>query len=137
MLLLQHLVAWYSGRSLKSVDPLVQKIIVLGLYQLRFLGRIPPSAAVNEAVNQAKRLGRTKAAGFINAVLRKATRELPPALPDRRADPAGYAERGLSHPRELFRQLVARTDAGTAIDIARHDNEEPPTIVRLYPGVGA
>src|SRR5438067_12104685 len=53
LLLLQHLLTHYSGRSLKSIDPLVQKILALGLYQLRFLERIPPSAAVNEAVNQA------------------------------------------------------------------------------------
>jgi 16S rRNA (cytosine967-C5)-methyltransferase len=135
LLLLQHLVAHYSGRSLKSIDPLVQKILVVGLYQLRFLQRIPPSAAVNEAVNQAKRFGRTKAAGFINAVLRKATRELPPPLPDRQSDPAAYAERALSHPRELFTRLAALLGPEAALSFCEHDNREPPLIVRLSPGI--
>ena len=72
-LLLVHLIEQYSGRKRKSIDPLVQKILAVGLYQLHFLDRIPASAAVNEAVEQAKRFGRTKAAGFVNAILRKAT----------------------------------------------------------------
>jgi 16S rRNA (cytosine967-C5)-methyltransferase len=135
LLLLQHLIAHYSGRSLKSIDPLVQKILTLGLYQLRFLQRIPPSAAVNEAVNQTKKFGRTKAAGFVNAVLRKATRELPPALPDRQADPAAYAERALSHPRELFNRLTELMSAENALAFCERDNREPPLIVRVAAGV--
>ena len=85
LLLLQHLVQHYSGRNLKSVDVLVQKILAIGLYQLRFLSRIPASAAVDEAVEQARRFGQTRAAGFVNAILRKATREPSPPLPGRHA----------------------------------------------------
>ena len=83
LLLLQFLIEHHSGRRLKDVDVLVQKVLAIGLYQLRFLSRIPASAAVDEAVEQAKRFGRAKAAGFVNAVLRHATREGPPAPLDR------------------------------------------------------
>src|SRR4051812_48715411 len=41
LLLLQHLIQHYSGRKLKSIEPLVQKVLAIGLYQLRFLTRIP------------------------------------------------------------------------------------------------
>src|SRR5438309_3931238 len=114
-LLLRHLTTHYSGRSLKSIDPLVQKILTVGLYQLRFLTRIPASAAVNEAVEQAKRFGRGKAAGFVNAVLRKVAADPTPPLPDRRADPAGYAEIALSHPRELFARFVTLLGTDDAV----------------------
>jgi 16S rRNA (cytosine967-C5)-methyltransferase len=134
LLLLQHLIAHYAGRALKSIDPLAQKILAIGLFQLRFLARIPESAAVNEAVEQAKRFGRGRAAGFINAVLRKATRQPPPPLPDAKAEPARFAEIALSHPRELFEKLVALAGVEQALCICHHNNAEPPTIVRLFSG---
>ena len=134
LLLLQRLIAHYSGRSLKSIDPLVQKILAIGLYQLRFLTRIPASAAVNEAVEQTRRFGQGRAAAFVNAILRKATREPNPPLPDRASDPVGYAEIVLSHPRELFGQLAAILGEDDAIRFCERDNREPPTIVRLFSG---
>ena len=131
---LRHLMAHHAARALKSIDPLAQKILAVGLYQMTFLTRIPKSAAVNEAVEQAKRFGRGRAAGFINAVLRKATREPGPAMPDREKQPAEYAELVLSHPKELFTRLAAVVGPADALRICEHDNAEPPIIVRLLPG---
>ena len=125
LLLLQHLTAHHSGRNLKSIDPLVQKILAIALYQLRFLTRIPASAAVDEAVNQAKRFGRTSAAGFVNAVLRNATRQPDPQLPP---------EIVLSHPKELFNRLKSLLGPEDAVRFCEHDQLEPPTIIRLNPG---
>jgi 16S rRNA (cytosine967-C5)-methyltransferase len=123
LLLLQHLMAHHSGRKLKEIDPLAQKIMAIALYQLRFLTRVPASAAVNEAVEQTARFGRARAKGFVNAVLRKATRE-----PDPKIDDPTIA---LSHPRELFDRLVKLLGREDAIRFAEHDNREPPTLVRL------
>jgi 16S rRNA (cytosine967-C5)-methyltransferase len=133
-LLLLHLISHYSGRSLKSVDPVVQKILALGLYQLRFLDRVPASAAVNEAVEQTKRFGQSKAAGFVNAVLRKAASNPDAPLTQRDQDPAAYAEVCLSHPRPLFDRLVALLGIESALAFCEHDNREPPTLVRLAAG---
>ncbi len=130
---LKLLIGHFAGRSLRSIDPLVQKILSMALYQLRFLTKIPPSAAVNEAVEQARRFGLARAAGFANAVLRKATAGTEPALPDPKTDPAGYAELVLSHPRELFGRLARRFGTHDALRICEHNNARPPTIVRLIP----
>jgi 16S rRNA (cytosine967-C5)-methyltransferase len=132
LLLLQHLVAQYSGRNLKSVDVAVQKILAIGLYQLRFLTRIPKSAAVDEAVEQAKRFGQSKASGFVNAVLRKATSgdAPPPPLPPRE-QPADFARLVLSHPPDVFNRLAKVFGPNKALLICEHDQAEPPTIVRL------
>jgi 16S rRNA (cytosine967-C5)-methyltransferase len=124
LLLLQHLIVHHSGRSLRSIDPLAQKILAIGLYQLRFLTRIPASAAVNEAVEQTTRFGRSRAKGFVNAVLRKATRNADPKI----EDPAI----AFSHPRELFAPLVELLGESDALRFAEHDNREPPTLVRLF-----
>ena len=47
----------------------------LGLYQLKFLTRIPPHAAINESVNLVKQRGKKSAAALVNAALRAAQRE--------------------------------------------------------------
>ncbi len=130
VLLLQHLISHYSGRSLKSIDPLVQKILAIALYQMRCLDRIPVSAAVDQAVEQTRRFGRGRASKFVNAILRNATREPSPPLPDE-TDPVRYAELVLSHPAGLFRRLEKIAGVEGALAICRHNNREPPTIVRL------
>lgn len=129
LLLLQHLISHYAGRSLKSVDPLVQKILAIALYQMRHLDRVPDSAAVDQAVEQTRRFGRGRASKFVNAVLRNATRQPSPPLPDE-SDPVRYAQIVLSHPPGLFRRLQKLAGTEQALAICRHDNREAPTIVR-------
>lgn len=130
---LQHEMQQISGRSLKSIDPVTQKILAIALYQLGFLNRIPISAAVNEAVEQTRRWNRANASGFVNAVLRKATRQPMPTLPGD-ADPPTIAELEFSHPRELFDRMNHLLGSENALKLCRHNNSEPPTIVRLLPG---
>jgi 16S rRNA (cytosine967-C5)-methyltransferase len=132
LLHLQFLIRQYADRPLSRIDALAQKILAIGLYQLRFLTRIPASAAVDEAVEQSRRFGRQRATGFINAVLRNATRLPDVPLPDRQEDPARFAEVVLSHPREVFGRLTALIGVSDALRFCEHDNREAPTIVRLY-----
>ena len=98
VLFLQECIAHHSGKKLRDVDVLIQKILAIGLYQLKFLDRIPLWAAVSQAVEQTRRFGRSRAAGFVNSVLRNALRQPPLALPD----PQGYAAIALSHPPPAF-----------------------------------
>jgi len=137
LLYLQWLTAHFAQRSLRRIDPIAQKVLAIGIYQLRFLSRVPSSAVVDEAVKQAKRVGHAHAAGFINAVLRKATRESDPPPPERVVDPAGYAEAILSHPADLFARLVNLLGPVDALRFCEHDDLEPPVIVRVYQGVTA
>jgi 16S rRNA (cytosine967-C5)-methyltransferase len=48
---LDHTIEHFAGRRLAKLDLAVVLALRIGLYQLRFLSRIPPSAAVNESVN--------------------------------------------------------------------------------------
>src|ERR671927_318043 len=93
----------FAGRKAGRLDAPVRLALRLGLFQLRFLTRVPAHAAVNESVNLAHASGLRSAAPFINAVLRRATRE-----PD--YDPAaGVADEleriavATSHPPKLIR----------------------------------
>lgn len=60
-----------SGKPLRYFDPEIATILRMGIYQLRFLEKIPRSAVVNESVELAKAARKRSAAGLVNAVLRK------------------------------------------------------------------
>jgi 16S rRNA (cytosine967-C5)-methyltransferase len=58
-----------------SLDPEVRIALRMGIYQLRYLERVPPHAAVSESVELVKRAKKSSAAGLVNAVLRKVDRQ--------------------------------------------------------------
>ena len=134
LLRINDVVTHLAGRPLRKIDPIVRKIIGIGLAQILFLDRIPHSAAVDEAVKQARRFGKTSAAGFVNAILRRATRQPLPPVPDRDKEPREYARLALSHPPELFDRLVQLLGMDDAIRFCEHNNRRPPTILRLAAG---
>src|SRR3979411_276192 len=57
---LDYLIAHYSGRTGK-LDPEVRTALRIGLYQLRYLERIPPHAAVTDTVQLVKQARKTRA----------------------------------------------------------------------------
>ena len=61
-----------GARQQKSA---LQILLRLGIYQIFWLDRIPPHAAVNETVEQARQSGFGPQSGFVNAVLRGYLRE--------------------------------------------------------------
>ena len=75
---LDHFLRRLLHEPLEHLDPPVRTALRLGLYQLRVLERVPAYAAVDGSV----RLAGKRAGGLVNAVLRRATREDEPPLPD-------------------------------------------------------
>ena len=60
-----------AGKNFKKTHPFVLSVLRVAAYQLLFMDKIPPSAAVNEAVKIVKSSKQRFAQGFVNAVLRK------------------------------------------------------------------
>ena len=60
-----------AARGWAAVPSDLQDILRLGAYQLQALDRVPVHAAVGTSVELARELGGRKAAGFVNAVLRR------------------------------------------------------------------
>ncbi len=79
---LDFLIVHFSGRSQPKLDLEVRIALRLGIFQLRYLDRIPAHAAVAESVELVKNARKRSAAPFVNAVLRKVNRE-PVRWPDR------------------------------------------------------
>lgn len=63
---LDYIISKFSKSPLPKLDRDALCLLRMGIYQLRYLDRIPSHAAVNETVN----LARSRSRGFINAILR-------------------------------------------------------------------
>jgi 16S rRNA (cytosine967-C5)-methyltransferase len=121
---LDFLLEHYSKRAPGQLEPPLRVAVRMGIFQLRYLDRIPPHAAVHETVELVKQ-GRRAAAGLTNAVLRKVNRE-PLRWPGKSIE--------LSCPRWLLRKWTARYGAAEAEGIARAALHEPEHYVRIAPG---
>ncbi len=120
-----------ASRSLTEIDAAVLEILRLGLFQIRHLDRVPKHAAVDTAVTIANGDRRTRdASGFINAVLRKATRQSAPTfeIPN---DEVGSLALKYSHPRWMAERFLANFGRADAESIMAANNEAAPTAIRL------
>ncbi len=71
---LDYIIGCYSKIKLKKISPYILEILRLGIYQIKFMDKVPQSAAVNESVSLAKRYGHKASAGFVNGILRNVSR---------------------------------------------------------------
>lgn len=130
-----HVIASYARRPIHRLDFEILQILRLTIFQLLHLDRVPASAAVNDAVDLARRAGKRSAAPLVNAVLRRTSRErsrlpLPPrasAGPDAAID---YLAITLSHPRWLAARWFDRYGFAAAEAWCRFDNEAGPLTLR-------
>ncbi|MGD9561003.1 MAG: 16S rRNA (cytosine(967)-C(5))-methyltransferase RsmB [Pyrinomonadaceae bacterium] len=122
---LDRLIDHFSGG--RKLDQAVRLSLRLGLYQLRFLDRVPGHSAVNESVDLVHRAKKSSARGFVNAVLRRAVREA--FEPDYASD----AERisiETSHPKWLIEKWADRFGLHQAELLAQANNELPAIAFR-------
>lgn len=74
MLTLDYCIAQLSSVKPEKIDNMVMCLLRTGLYQILFMDKVPDSAAVNESVELAKRYCPKSSVGYVNAVLRSASR---------------------------------------------------------------
>jgi 16S rRNA (cytosine967-C5)-methyltransferase len=127
-MLLDFLLELHLEKTVERLDLPVAIALRLGAYQLRFLQRIPASAAVNESVELVKKARKTSAASLVNAVLRRVGEEakiptekfLPPDIPG--------AERLAilhSHPAWMVERWLPRFGEARTIALLEADNRTP------------
>jgi 16S rRNA (cytosine967-C5)-methyltransferase len=127
---IDHIIAAFSGRPLARLDREILAILRIGVFQLLHLDRVPAAAVVDDAVELARRAGKRSASGFVNALLRRVSRErghLP--LPD--APPIDVLTIALSHPRWLAARWLERYGFEQAAAWARFNNAAAPLTLRV------
>jgi 16S rRNA (cytosine967-C5)-methyltransferase len=113
-----------------SVAPALRDLLRLGAYQLLFLDRIPPHAAVSTAVELARELAGKAPSGFVNAVLRRLGREATPGPLVSSADPVATLAREHTHPEWLVAGWVARFGVDGTTALLRWNNGRPPLVLQ-------
>lgn len=115
-------IAALSNRPVDRLDFAVRIALEMGLYQLRFLDRVPAHAVVSDSVELARRAGKSSAGAFVNAILRRASRDK--IVTDER----------LSTPSWLFDRWAAQYGRDSAECIAKASLARPERYIRVPPG---
>jgi len=129
---LDSVIATSSSRPLSKLDPQVLIALRMATYQLMFLSRTPARAAIHDSVDLVKRAGKTSAAPFANAVLRKLSDSAKAAA---RAPADNLTVPELSetyaHPEWLVGRWAVQLGVEKAAAICRHDQQVPATSIRI------
>ena len=121
-----------ASRRIAEMPSAVKAILRSGAYQLLFLDRVPPSAAINEAVNLAHNYSHQGTAGFVNAVLRQIHRQRTAIrFPDESANPIRYISLVFAHPEWMVRRWVKRYGIKECKELCQANNQQPRLTIRL------
>ena len=130
-LLLDWRLAQVCSMRLEKLDVKVLCGLRVAAYQLLFLDKIPPSAAVNEAVEMAKRHSRNpRAAGLVNGVLRTLLRQ-GKNLEVNETDKSKRLSIQYSHPQWLVEDFSALLGIEGAQALLAANNQQPPTTAQV------
>ena len=122
-------IAGSSAQPMRKLDLEVLMALRLGLYQLRWLNRIPARAAINESVELVKRARKRSAASFVNALLHK--------LSQLSEQPAGEClssaalAQAFAHPVWLVERWAKQYGLAAAHRICQSNQTIPGTAIRL------
>ncbi len=130
-LLLDWRLAQVCSMRLEKLEVKVLCGLRVAAYQLLFLDRIPPSAAVNEAVKLAKRHSRNpRASGLVNGVLRSLLRQ-GKNLDIQDDDKLKYLSIQYSHPQWLVEEFSTLLGLDGAQQLLAANNEQPFTSAQV------
>lgn len=116
----------------KRPDPRIWMLLRCAAYQILFLDRVPDSAVVNEAVEEAKTIKGGTYAGMVNGVLRSLSRKKPLlSLPE------GTSVEALSLRYSVPQELISlwRKSYGKSVTmgILQDFEQRPPLYIRINP----
>ena len=126
--LLDFLLARQLKKPAQKLDLPVLLALRMGLYQLRFLERIPAYAVVNESAELVKLAKKSSAATLVNAVLRRAAEEVNKSSEEFLPQNLPLAERlGIlhSHPTWFVERWLARLGEAQSLSLLEANNRTP------------
>jgi 16S rRNA (cytosine967-C5)-methyltransferase len=131
---LDYYLSRVSHRPLEALSPWVRNLLRLSLHQILDLDRIPVGAAVDGAVEVAKRHGHDGVVKFVNGCLRELARQKAedklPALP---LDPVLRLAVQSSHPAWMAARLTASYGYDRAAELLGASDQAPPLTLRANP----
>ena len=128
---LDYIISHFSSTRFDKINPRILNILRLALFQIIYLDRIPDSAAVNTAVDMAKASGAPWVVGYVNALLRKTSREYRDvSFPDMGKNASAALAAGKSFPEWIILRWLHRYGQKNTAALCDAVNSIPPITVR-------
>ena len=128
---LDWILSKFIKKSLSSQNPAVRNLLRLGVYQLMFMDRVPPSAACNEGAKMARKYGHPGVVKFVNGVLRNVSRSVGEIkFPGLDEDPVEHISLRYSHPSWMVERWLEEFGLEDTLAMCRANNEPAPNTVR-------
>ena len=125
----KRLLEWVIKQTAKHVPPpLLKSFLLTGLYQLLMMDKIADYAAVNETVAAAKIKFSSRQADFVNAVLRRASRDRVKILAEINGLPPGIR---CSHPDLLIHRWTKFYGASNVLRLCEWNNTRPNVVIKI------
>jgi 16S rRNA (cytosine967-C5)-methyltransferase len=122
----------FSKLPANKTKPEILNILRIGLFQIIYLNRIPVSAAVNTSVEMTKQSAGERSAGYVNAILRKASRELQTMpFPDNLNQPEYHLSVIKSFPEWMIKRWIKLFGENQTAEMCDAINEIPPITIRI------
>ncbi len=123
---LDEVITRFSKHPLAKMKPLTLTALRLGSYQLLYMDRVPPSAAINETIASLKAVRQPKwLTGFVNGLLRTIARNLETVQEQLIRQPAA------NHPQWLTERWGKHFGHDRMLAICARNNTIPPVSLRV------
>ena len=126
-LTLDYRLASLSSRPISEIDEQTLSVLRLGLYQLVFMDKIPPHAAINESVSLCPK----RTSGFVNAILRAHLRTPQTPLPEKNFQGVEHLAIKFSICQPLVKKFVDTYGFDASHEILSAFCDTPPTTLRV------
>jgi 16S rRNA (cytosine967-C5)-methyltransferase len=133
--LLDFLLERHLKKPVARLDLAVAVALRIGLYQIRFLEKVPARAAVNESVELVKHARLSSAASLVNAVLRRSAEQATTPVERLLPDGLPLAERlGIlySHPNWMVERWLTRFGDAATIALLEANNRPPRLAIAVH-----
>lgn len=127
MLELDYIINQFSKVPVNKMKPVIQNILRMSVYQIKYMDRIPDSAVCNEAVKLARKKGFSNLKGFVNGVLRSIVRGIDTVV-------CPNASVRYSMPEWIVEQWTEEYGAETAHKMMEDQYAEKPVTIRVNLG---
>ena len=137
-MLIDFVIDSFSRKPAAKMKPFIRELLRTAVYQINWMDKVPPSAAVNEAVKLARGHGYAALSGFVNGILRNIVRAHEnggiPMPQDGKGSEAHtrYLSLRYSFPLWLVKLLIDRMGEG-AEDFCIESHVPPPVTVSVNP----
>ncbi len=129
-LYLDYIIGNFSKTKLSKIEPIILEILRIGVYQIRFLDKIPDRAAVNESVKLAKKHSNPGSVKFVNGILRNICRKKESLIDIDEKNKTDYLSIKYSHPKWLVKRWIREFGDDFTERLCIENNKRPKLNIR-------